>query len=217
MGSCETGPRAADGVRHGLDRLVLANDALVEPLLHLHQLLDFALDQPANRDARPAGDDLGNILAVYLFLEQPGVLRRRFLLLGLAQLLLELHQLAVLQLRCPVQVIRPLGLLDLDFRLVDLLAQLGHVLDRLPLTLPARTQRIPLLLQVGQLLFQLLQPLAGGLVFLLAQGLPLDFELHDATLDFVELDRQTVISMRSFDAASSIRSMALSGRKRSAM
>ena len=48
----EPGARAADRVGHGLDRLVLADDPLVEALLHLDQLRDLALHQPADRDAR---------------------------------------------------------------------------------------------------------------------------------------------------------------------
>ena len=39
----EPGARAADRVGHGLDRLVLADDALVQPLLHLDELRRLAL------------------------------------------------------------------------------------------------------------------------------------------------------------------------------
>ena len=49
----EPGARAADGVGDGLDRLVLADDALVQPLLHLEQLLPLALQQARDRDAGP--------------------------------------------------------------------------------------------------------------------------------------------------------------------
>ncbi len=40
-------------------------------------------------------------------------------------------------------------------------------------------QGAPLLLQVGQLAFERLQPLLAGLVLLLLQRLALDLELHD--------------------------------------
>ena len=66
----QTGARAADGVRHRVDRLVLADDALVQPLLHVQQLLDLAFEQSADRNAGPAADDLGDVLGVDLFLEQ---------------------------------------------------------------------------------------------------------------------------------------------------
>jgi hypothetical protein len=52
----------------------------------------------------------------------------------------------------------------------------------------------------------------------LFQGLALDFGLGDPALDLVDLHRHGMsISMRSLEAHSSIRSMALSGRKRSVM
>ena len=44
-------------------------DALVEPLLHVNQLLDFAFHQPAHRDVRPLGDDFGDVLLVDFFLQ----------------------------------------------------------------------------------------------------------------------------------------------------
>ena len=42
----EPGARAAQRIGHGLDGLVLADDALVQPLLHVDQLLGLALEQP---------------------------------------------------------------------------------------------------------------------------------------------------------------------------
>ena len=40
----EPGAGAPDGVGHGLDRLVLADDPLVQALLHVDELLQLALD-----------------------------------------------------------------------------------------------------------------------------------------------------------------------------
>ncbi len=42
----EPGACAPERVGHGLDGLVLADDALVQPLLHVDQLLGLALEQP---------------------------------------------------------------------------------------------------------------------------------------------------------------------------
>ena len=53
-----------------LDRLVLADHALVQPLLHVHELLDLALHQARDRNARPLGDDLGDVLGVDVVLEE---------------------------------------------------------------------------------------------------------------------------------------------------
>ena len=47
-----------------VDRLVLADHALVEALLHVDELLDLALDEPGDRDAGPLADDLGDLLDV---------------------------------------------------------------------------------------------------------------------------------------------------------
>ena len=49
VGILQTGPGAADRVRHGVDRLVLTDDALVQPLLHVNELLHLALQQPGDR------------------------------------------------------------------------------------------------------------------------------------------------------------------------
>src|ERR1041385_5227794 len=41
----QAGAGAAERVGDGLDRLLLADDALVEPLFHVHELLGLALEQ----------------------------------------------------------------------------------------------------------------------------------------------------------------------------
>ena len=64
----QPGARAAQRVRDGLDRLVLADDALVEPLLHVDELLGLALEQLVDRDPGPAGDDGGDVVLVDLLL-----------------------------------------------------------------------------------------------------------------------------------------------------
>ena len=65
---------ADDGVGHQLHGLVLADHALVQHLVEAQQLLALALHQPADRDARPARDDLGDLLVGDLLAQQP---RRR--------------------------------------------------------------------------------------------------------------------------------------------
>ena len=52
VGVLQAGARAAQRVGDGLDGLVLADDALVQALLHVDELLDLALEHPADRDAR---------------------------------------------------------------------------------------------------------------------------------------------------------------------
>ena len=67
----QSGAGAPNRVRHRLDRFVLADDALVQPLFHLEQLLDFAFHQAAHRNARPVADDFGDVFLVDFFLEHP--------------------------------------------------------------------------------------------------------------------------------------------------
>ena len=62
FGSLEPGAGAADGVGDGVDRLVLADDALVQPLLHVDELLELALHELGHRDAGPRRDDLGDVV-----------------------------------------------------------------------------------------------------------------------------------------------------------
>ena len=65
----QAGAGAANRVGHGGDRFVLADDALVEALFHVNQLLDFAFHQPAHRDVRPLGDDFGDVFLVDFLLQ----------------------------------------------------------------------------------------------------------------------------------------------------
>ena len=51
-------------------RLVLADDALVQHLVEAQQLLALALDQPRDRDAGPARDDLGDLVLGDLLAQQ---------------------------------------------------------------------------------------------------------------------------------------------------
>src|SRR6185369_3363917 len=110
VGPAEAGPRAADRVGHGADSFVLTDDALVQPLLHVDQLLGLALEQAADRDPGPGAHYLGDVLGADLLLEQ----RRAGLHLlepghrGL-QLVLQLGQVAVGQLGGALQVAHPLG------------------------------------------------------------------------------------------------------------
>src|SRR3954449_6813309 len=58
----QTRAGTADGLRDDLDRLVLADDALMELILHAHQLLGLGLGELEDRDARPHRDDVGDLL-----------------------------------------------------------------------------------------------------------------------------------------------------------
>src|SRR6185295_18701271 len=118
--------------RDGDDRLVLADHPAVEALLHMDELLDLALEHPADRDAGPAGHDLGDLVGVDALGQVYGGLE---LLLGLrlrlGQAALQLRDLAVAQLGGALVVELALGALELDARGVEPLAQLAVALGLL--------------------------------------------------------------------------------------
>jgi hypothetical protein len=60
------------------------------------------------------------------------------------------------------------------------------------LGLPACRDGVETRLEIGQFLFQSLEPLFGSRVGLLAQRLPLDLQLHDAAPRFVHLRRHGI-------------------------
>ena len=139
--------------------------------------------------------------------------------LGLGELALELGDLAVAQLGGALQVGFALGALGLAVRLLEALLDLAGRRRWRP-SRPATAAFIAaaLLAQLGELALDRLAALGGRVVLLLRQRRALDLELHDAALDLVDLGRAASRSRcAARDAASSTRSIALSGRKRSAM
>ena len=156
----QPGAGADDRLGHRGDRLVLADDALVQLFLQVQQLLHLAFQQLRHRDAGPAADDLGDVLLVDFFLDEPeGALLARQLLFLFLELAFQGGQLPVLQLGGPRVVAPVLGLLELLAGRFDCLAQIAEPLHRFFLGLPLGFQCLFLLGQVGQLLLQLGQPL----------------------------------------------------------
>ena len=62
----EAGPGAADGLGDGLDGVLLADDPLVELVLHAQELLGLLLGELVDGDAGPDREDLGDGLLVDL-------------------------------------------------------------------------------------------------------------------------------------------------------
>jgi hypothetical protein len=117
LGVLQARARAADCLRDGLDGGVLADDALVQLVLHPHQLLGLGLGQLEHRDAGPHRHDVGDLL---LADRRPlAGLTRLPLLLELALLVRELALLVA-------QVRGLLELLGLDRGLL-LAARLGDL------------------------------------------------------------------------------------------
>ena len=111
VGVGQAGPGPADGVGHGDHRLVLADDPLVEDLLHAEELGHLAFHQPGDGHARPLADDLGDVLGVDLLLEHGLAALELGEVLGrLLDPALELGDLAVADLGRLLEVGLPLDL-----------------------------------------------------------------------------------------------------------
>ena len=154
----------------------------------MQKLLHLAFQELGDGDTGPAADHLGDVLLVDLLLDQG----RPALLLGelhrlVLELILQLHERAVLQLGRLVQIVFPLGPVDLDLRLLDLLAKRPQCLHGTLFLLPLRLHRVGLGPQIGQLLLELLEAPLGRIVRFFFQGLALDFQLHDPPQRFVQL------------------------------
>ena len=205
----QAGARAAERVRDRGDRLVLADDALVQALLHVDQLRGLAFEQPVDRDAGPAGDGRRDVVLVDLLLDHRVVLPA----LALGELALELGNLAVADLGDALQVAFALGALGLHAQLVDLPRRVLDVLERPPSPSPSarRARRAP--------------PSPRRARARAAPGRRVSFAIAASSISSCMTRRFASssssglesISIRSRDAASSTRSIALSGRKRSAM
>ena len=182
--------RAADGVGHRADRLVLADHALVQLVFHQQQLVALALHQLGHRNAGGARHHLGDLLGADHGAQQ---LRPAAVLgaLGLARFgglrflepLLQLGQAAVLQLGDLVEVALAGELLDLAAQLVDLFLDVGAALGLGLLGLPDLVEVGDLLLQLGDLFLDQRQALLRGFVLFALDGFALDLQLDQAAVE----------------------------------
>ena len=124
---------------------------------------------------------------------------------------LERRDLAVADLRDALQVAFALGALGLHAQLVDAPCRVLDPFERLLLLRPARGERVAPLLRLGELASRAARGRRGSAC---ASSISSWITRRFASSSSSGLES---ISMRSRDAASSTRSIALSGRKRSAM
>jgi hypothetical protein len=66
----QTGAGTADCVGNGLDRFVLADDALMQMLFQLYQLLALALLQSRDGNVRPTRNNFGDVFLGHFLTEQ---------------------------------------------------------------------------------------------------------------------------------------------------
>ena len=105
---------------------------------------------------------------------------------------LQLGDLAVEDLRGPLQLTLPLQPVSLGSQLVDLLPQVTDLVEALLLGLPPRLEPAQLLLGVGELAVQPAQPLDGAAVGLLLQGEPLHLHPVHGPAELIDLLRGRV-------------------------
>src|SRR5690606_24153961 len=149
----QPGARAADRGGHGLDRLLLADDAPGDGLLHVEELLALALEQLVPGAAGPARDHLGGVGGGHGPLPEGAAVA-----LGLErrQPPLELGDDGIGQLAGALVLAAPLRVGELVAGPVELRLDLRRLAELVLLLLPADRQLARALLERRQLRLELL-------------------------------------------------------------
>ena len=218
----EARARAAQRVGDRLDRLVLADDALVQALLHVDQLLDLALHQARDRDAGPLGDDLGDVLLGDLLGQHRAAAREcssREAGLLLGERRLELGDLAVLELGGALEVGVALGALELAAgprRGCALAALIASIAPFSFCQRGASSRRSARRSSASSASIASRRAFDASSFSFFSASRSISSCVMRRSTSSISVGIES-ISIFSREAASSIRSIALSGRKRSAM
>ena len=185
---------AAHSCGDGGDRLVLADDALMQLALQALQLVELALHHLGDGHTGPGAHDLGDLIGGHLFVEALAVLLLLCLerSLGILNLLLQTRDHGIAQLGRAAQIAVARRALLFAPGLVELSLELLHVVDGVLLVEPAGLLHVEFFLDLGNLLAQGLQTLLGGVIGLLHERLFLDLQLGELTRGGVNLDRHAV-------------------------
>src|SRR5690606_33584998 len=116
-----------DGLRHGLARVLLTDDPLVQLLLHTEQTRGLLLGELEHRDTGPVGQHFGDLLVVDLGDDVQVAVLPLLLTLGL---LTQQGLLLVTQARGTLEVLRVDGRFLLPAHFGDLLVELAQVRRR---------------------------------------------------------------------------------------
>ena len=160
----------------------MAHHPLRERFLHAQQLLALAFQHLVDRDAGPAGDDLGHVVGRHRLFHHARAVAHG---LRFGELLLQPRNDAVGELARLRPVAGALRVGEAGAGLVELLLQLRGAAELVLLRLPAGGDRRRLLLEARELLLEPLQALLRGAVGLLLQSLRLDLHPHDLPVDVV--------------------------------
>ncbi len=218
VGILEARARADHRVGDGAHRLVLPDDALVQVLLEIEELLALALHELRDRNAGPARHHLGDVLLVDLFLHEAALAAflDLALLLG-GELLLELGELAVLELGDLVQVVLALAPSRSRAASARSARAAGELADAALLAAPTARASGRSRRAARPAPSRVLEALARrrvGLLLSASRSISSCMTRRETSSSSAGIES---ISVRSFAAASSTRSIALSGRKRSVM
>ncbi len=182
----ETGAGPSDGVGHGFYSLALADNALVQRILHAQQFFPLPFQHLADRDAGPLGNDLGDLLLGDLVAQQAFLRLLGFLRFGRnCKFLFELGNDTVLDFRHPGQVTGTASGIQLEFGLLQIALDLGFALQGGFLRLPDFLQIGVFPLDLVDIRFQFFQALFRRFVLFLAQRLALHLQLDQAPLQAV--------------------------------
>src|SRR5258708_4951140 len=193
IGDAHSSTSARHVIANARQGFVLAHLAQSQALLHVNELLRFAFEQAANRDSRPLAHQLGDVFLIDLFLEHPRIfLNRRKPFLGLLHLAFRCGNSSIANLGDFRQLSRAFIALLFGLELFDLLFQLANFADGFLFGLPARFSAAGVFAQLGELFFNLYAALFGVSIALFEQRLALDFELHDAALDFINFHGERI-------------------------
>ena len=171
-----------------------------------------------HRNAGPLGHDAGDIVLADFLLEQRVFLDRFQLLLGGLDVLFDLREAAVAQLRGLFPIAGAAGLFLFLAQRVLLLLELAHAADGALLAVPALSSERPLRRAAAPARFRPARSRSceAGSVSLPSAWRSISRCEMRRSRSSISIGMEP-ICRRSAEPASSIRSMALSGRKRSAM
>ena len=185
-GILDSGLGADNGLRHLFHALVLSDHPLMKLLIQVQGLAAFALGQLCHGDSGPAGDDPCDLILADTLMDQRKVFVLHLFLFRF-QLLFQVRKLSVAQLGGLFQIAFPLCDLDLAVHRVDLFPQFGKLIHAGLFVVPLGLAVLELLLLLRQLLLQVCKPLLAQPVLFLLQRRFLDLQLHDLSLQLVQL------------------------------
>ena len=168
----------------------MADDALVQQIFEVHQLVHLAFHETADRHAGPLRHHLGNVLGVDFFLQHPlAGLQRVEVLGGVADAAFEFGNASVADLCRFFEIRLAFGM---SAQRLQLLFQGADRGNGLTLGLPVLLHLRGLRLQRHEFVVQGVEALTRRDVGLLLQGNLFDLQLQDAPLDNVDLGGQRV-------------------------